>query len=46
VPAAPTSLETLLPKPGELLIAMPALLRDRQSVVVSMNAGATSHAGI
>jgi hypothetical protein len=44
-PAAPAPLETLLPKPGELAIAMPALIRDRQSLVVTMNAGSTVRAG-
>ena len=42
---APSTIDALLPKPGELVITMPALIRDGRDVVVTINAGVTSSAG-
>jgi hypothetical protein len=36
---------SLLPKPDELAITMPALLRDGEEIVVTMNAGTTAKSG-
>jgi hypothetical protein len=44
-PSPPSTIDALLPKPGELAITMPALLRDGREVVVTINAGTTSKAG-
>lgn len=43
--ALPASLEGLLPGADELSIRMPALLRDGESLVVRVNAGASVRAG-
>jgi hypothetical protein len=44
-PQPAATIAALLPKPGELVITMPALIRDGRDVVVTISAGTTSTGG-